>query len=154
MAIIFFHGIYGLLWIFLTLPWQRPLHTQNSSRALKYTELAVSRLWITVPCCLMKKALNKLWHIYTHHGATLLQNTGGFCQLSRHCVSNNARISWGLWGLWMRKQAKECVCVCVCLPFVYVCACIWLCVCTFIYLYLARARAQMHLSLFVCKWGL
>lgn len=111
---------------------------------------AVGWLWITVPCCLMKTALDKLWHIYTHHGAALLQNTGGFCQLSRHCERNNVRILCVLWSYgWEGKQRNAC------LSFVCMCARICSYVCTFIYLYLqACARAWIHLHLSVCNSGL
>lgn len=105
---------------------------------------AVGWLWVAVPCRLMKTALDKLWHIYTHHGATLLQNTGGFCQLSRHCKSNNVRILSVPWGLWMGKGSERNECV----PFV--CMHMSLCVhlSTFIKL------VQEHECTFICKWGL
>lgn len=101
---------------------------------------AVGWLWITVPCCLMKTALDKFWHIYTHHGATLLQNTGEFCQLSRHRERGNVGILCVLWLLWMRKEAKECVC----LPFsVYA----YVLVCVHLSAYLESCPAWMHLCM-------
>lgn len=112
---------------------------------------AVGWQWITVPCCLMKTAPDKLWHIYTHHCATLLQNTGGFCQLSRHCERSNVRILCVLCDLRMRMDAKGSVCV------IPLCVCTYICpyVCTFIYLYRqACAEAWTHLHLYLCKWGL
>lgn len=67
-------------------------------------------LWITAPPCLMEAAKDKLWHICTHHGATLSQNTGGFCQLSRHSEHIKSKIACVPWG-YERNGMQRDVCV-------------------------------------------
>lgn len=87
------------------LSWQAYRHSNSSNASYSHTPL-----WITAPPCLMEAAQDKLWHICTHHGATLSQNTGGFCQLSRHSEHTKSKIACVPWG-YKRNGTQKDVCV-------------------------------------------